>query len=253
MTPRVEDAIAHILPALQKVFATHLRAAIVKGSAIKDDFIPYYSDLDLHAFLDRASLLNDMTPRPELALAFQEAIGALQPEDYGFASFQIFFLTAEFPADWAPPPPGTYRVLLGDPQAIFGEPTPARLIENARWRLDQIAGELSSFVRSMVDKPNRALGRLSRSLGAYLKGQIYNAAVVIAGDPLRVWRSGLDEVIPVLNPVGSPAIQTFFSEVRSWPQRRDQLDYHRVLLHQGLRAMGDLAAWWDATRDASRP
>lgn len=115
MKPRVEDAIAHILPALQTVFDTHLRAAIVKG-----------------------------------------------------------------------------------------EPTPARLI-------------------------------------------------VITGDPLRVWRSGLDKVIPLLNPVGSPAIQTFFSEVRSWPQRRGEPDYHRVLLHQGLRAMGDLAAWWDATRDASRP
>jgi len=63
----------------------------------------------------------------------------------------------------------------------------------------------------MVDKPDHSLWRQSRLLGVYLKGQAYNAAVVITEDPLRVWRAKIDEVTPLLDPIGSPAIAGFFS------------------------------------------
>ncbi len=250
-TPRVDEAVARILPALQAVFGTHLRAATVKGSAIKGDFIPFYSDLDVHAFLAQAALLDDSAPRPDLALKFREAIGDLEPEAYGFGSFQITFIPAEYPSDWSPSAPGTYRVLVGDPEALFGPSPPARYVSSSRARLDQVAAELASMVRSMVDKPDRALARQARLFGAYLKGQIYNAAVVITGDPLRIWRGRLDEVIQLLEPVGSPAIGRFFSGVRSWPERRGEVEYHRMLIRDGLQAMSDLAAWWAAAKEGS--
>lgn len=247
-TPRVDDAVAHILPALKTVFSPHLRAAIVKGSAIRGDFIPFYSDLDIHAFLDRAGLLDDRSPRPDLALAFRDTIGSLDPEAYGFGSFQITFLPTVYPSDWSPSAPGTYQVLLGDPQPIFGPSPPARYMSSSRTRLDDVAPERASLVRSIVDKPDRVLGRHARLVGVYLKGQVYNAAVVITGDPLRVWQSRLDAVIPLLEPVGSPAIRAFFSGVRSWTERRGEPQYHRALIHDGLQAMGDLAAWWAAAK-----
>lgn len=250
-TPRVDEVVARILSALETVFGPHLRAAIVKGSAIKGDFIPFNSDLDVHAFLDRAALLDDATPRPDLALAFREAIGALEPEAYGCGSFQITFLPTPYPSDWSPSAPGTYRVLLGDPEAIFGPCPPVRYISSSRARLDEVKAELGSMVRSMVDKPDRALARQVRLFGAYLKGQIYNAAVVITGDPLRVWRGKLDEVVPLLESVGSPAIGMFFSEIRSWPERRGSTEYHKMLIRNGLQAMIDLAAWWAAAKEDS--
>lgn len=249
--PRVDEAVARILPPLQNVFGPHLRAAIVKGSAVKGDFIPFYSDLDVHAFLERAALMKDTTPRVDLALAFREAIGHLNPEAYGFGSFQIIFLPTEYPADWSPSVPGTYRVLLGDPEAIFGPSPPARYVSSSRSRLDQVEAELASMVRSVVDKTDRALARQVRLFGAYLKGQIYNAAVVITGDPLRVWQSGLDEVVPLLEPARSSAIRTFFSEIRSWPERRGDIGYHKALVQAGLQAMSDLAAWWAAEKERS--
>jgi hypothetical protein len=66
-SPRVDEVVAHILPALRTVFGVHLRAAIVKGSVIKGDFIPFYSDLDIHVFLESAALLDGATPRADSA------------------------------------------------------------------------------------------------------------------------------------------------------------------------------------------
>ncbi len=217
--PRVDEVVARILPALQSVFGPHLRAAIVTGSAIKGDFIPYYSDLDIHAFVDHTVLI------------------------------QIIFVSADYRADWAPHLPETYQSILGDARAIFGDLSPARFIAHASRRLDQLPGEISTLVRTIVDKPDRSLERLSRLLGVYLKGQIYNAAVVITGDPLRVWQSRLDEVIPLLEPVASPALRAFFSGVRSWTESRGDPEYHRTLIHDGLQAMSDLAAWWAAAKE----
>ncbi|MGH2372529.1 MAG: hypothetical protein ACRDIC_03505 [bacterium] len=247
--PRVDEVVARILPALQSVFGPHLRAAIVTGSAIKGDFIPYYSDLDIHAFVDHTVLMDENAPRADLALAFQEAIGGLEPGEYGFGSFQIIFVSADYRADWAPHLPETYQSILGDARAIFGDLSPARFIAHASRRLDQLPGEISTLVRTIVDKPDRSLERLSRLLGVYLKGQIYNAAVVITGDPLRVWQSRLDEVIPLLEPVASPALRAFFSGVRSWTESRGDPEYHRTLIHDGLQAMSDLAAWWAAAKE----
>jgi predicted nucleotidyltransferase len=48
MTSTIEAARDHIAAELRDVFGPLLHSAILKGSAVKGDFIPYYSDLDIH-------------------------------------------------------------------------------------------------------------------------------------------------------------------------------------------------------------
>lgn len=252
MTAPLRDAQERIVYALQDVFGSTLHSAILKGSAIKGDFIPFYSDLDIHAFLRSEGLMTSDTPRLDLALRFQQAIGGLEPETYGCGSFQVIFLPLAYPADWGKPAPGTYRVLCGDPASILGDVSGEALYADATRRLDEIPSNLGQLVRSVVDKPDHELQRQSRLIGIFLKGAVYNAAVVIDRDALNVWRRALLDVLPGLEPVGSAAVNAFFSGIQNWPQRRGDVRYHRMLVHDGLQALADLASWWTRAQGHGR-
>lgn len=83
---------------------------------MKGDFIPGYSDLDLHAFVDPEALISGRTPKLEYTLRFQEATGRLEPQDVRVSQFQIYFLRADRTMeDWTPPVPGSYVVVYGTP------------------------------------------------------------------------------------------------------------------------------------------
>lgn len=56
MNHRADEVLSRIVPALQQTFEDGLRAAVVTGSVIRGDFVSFYSDLDVHAFLEPASL-----------------------------------------------------------------------------------------------------------------------------------------------------------------------------------------------------
>lgn len=252
MNHRADDALSRIVPVLQQTFGDGLRAAVVTGSVVRGDFVPFYSDLDVHVFLEPRMLLDEHAPLPHLALAFRDRIGDLTPDDYGFAGFQITFVPVAFRSDWAPMLPVHYRTLVGDPVPIFGAITAERFLAHARRRLDQLPSEVATLVRTIVDKTDVTLPRHSRLIGAYLKGQIYNAAVVISNDPLRVWQTGLAEVVGVAGDSISLEIPRFFSEVKLWPERRAESDYQRQLVRVGLSSMLGLQRWWESTRDASQ-
>lgn len=252
MNHRADEVLSRIVPALQETFQEGLRAAVVTGSVIRGDFVPFYSDLDVHAFLEPEMLLDEHAPLPHLALAFRDSIGDLNPDAYGFAGFQITFVPVAFRSDWAPMLPVHYRTLVGDPVPIFGAITAERFLAHARRRLDQLPSEVATLVHTIVDKTDGVLARHSRLIGAYLKGQIYNAAVIISNDPLRIWQTTLAEVIGVAGDAISREIPGFFSEVKLWPERRAESAYQRQLVRVGLNSMLDLQRWWESARDASQ-
>jgi hypothetical protein len=252
MNHRADEVLSRIVPALQQTFEDGLRAAVVTGSVIRGDFVPFYSDLDVHAFLEPQMLLDEHAPLPHLALAFRDSIGDLNPDDYGFAGFQITFVPVAFRSDWAPMLPVHYRTLVGDPVPIFGSITAERFLAHARRRLDQLPSEVATLVHTIVDKTDGVLARHSRLIGAYLKGQTYNAAVVISNDPLRIWQTTLAEVIGVAGDSIAREISGFFSEVKLWPERREESAYQRQLVRVGLNAMLGLQRWWESARDPSQ-
>ncbi len=159
-----------VLGAMRAAFGDHLRGAILKGSALKGDFIPYYSDFDVHAFVDTAAMQTATVPAVERALAFQAAIGAVEPRDYGVNALQIFFIAWDrFPADWVKPLPGTYTLIAGELPAGFTDIDPADYLVSAEsFFASLLSGWYGSLVSSLLDKPNAALPRLARLAGTYL-------------------------------------------------------------------------------------
>ena len=75
----LDDAVPLQVDALDRVFAESLTAVIAKGSVILGNFVPGYSDLDLHAFIEPSRLRSPLVPHPRDALRFKRASGRRLP------------------------------------------------------------------------------------------------------------------------------------------------------------------------------
>lgn len=116
---------AAIVESAKEAFGAGLLTAIGKGSAFKGDFIPYYSDFDVHLFVDSrlVPMLGPRTPSLQQALKSQSCLGRINPESFQVNSIQVFVIDAlDYPKDWTPPLPGTYRVLYGNYPTHFRHP-----------------------------------------------------------------------------------------------------------------------------------
>lgn len=252
MDAQVRDALTQrMLEAVLRVFGSSVRAGILKGSALKGDFIPGYSDFDLHFFVDDAVMRDALTPKLEYAFAFQEAIGAIDPAEYSVYSYQVYFLSAEnYPPDWAKPLPGTYITIFGQLPASLTEIDPQSYIEKAPKDLAAHMRYMQSLIGRMLDKPNTHLEPLARLSGTFIKPVPYAVATLLTKDPERIWKMPLSEVLPLVEPRAFPSrsVSAFFDLVQGWP-----LDPH------GWRAMIRLAhtaaheAWdWYTHSEVSR-
>ena len=111
---KMDAPVARVLETLKKVFTKSLSAVAVKGSVVRGDFIPYFSDLDIHVFANEKALMLGQAPRPEAAMALQEVIGELDLEAFQLSSIQLTFNNADGrPRTWSPSPPEVSRVLYG--------------------------------------------------------------------------------------------------------------------------------------------
>jgi hypothetical protein len=192
------EAAAVIAEALRQVFGQHLQAVLLKGSVLKGDVLPFFSDLDVHALV--RGIGPGRAPPWSQAVAFQTHVGPLDPEAYGLSAFQVTFLDADRPDEpWVPPWPGTYEVLAGSmpaPGAVDATP----YLQQAEAGLRALPRWAASVVRSFVDKPDRALPRHVRLAGAYLKGALYDAAIVLTRDPGPVLTARLPELVALVGP-----------------------------------------------------
>jgi predicted nucleotidyltransferase len=107
-------AISIVVTACRKAFREGLVCVILKGSAVKGDFIKGYSDLDFHVFLKPEAMDGEKSPNLEDTITFKRLMGTINPQDFNASQFQVFFLNAEkYPKDWLPPTSGTYKIVWG--------------------------------------------------------------------------------------------------------------------------------------------
>ena len=247
--PEATEPLRRIELAAREVFAPWLSCVLVTGSVLKDDFVPGYSDLDVRVFLAIEALQGtDGPPRLDLALAFRERIGDLRPAAHGFSEFQVNFRPFGDPASGRDLPPGSYRLLYGEPPTFLGEITEQELLKSASCALSDVEGELRRWTAVVIDRTDDRLDQVVRGIGAVLRKSAYSAGVLLTGTPFRVWASDLEALDPVLDTAGLEAVTAFFGLVRRWPKRGLDPDFHRALLHQGFEAMVCLQAWWAMSR-----
>lgn len=246
LPPEMREAIDAIVRACRSAFGPHLRCVILKGSALKGDFVRNYSDLDLHAFVDPETLMSDRTPTLDYAMRFQAAIGGLEPRDVGASQFQVYFLRSDRPpAGWAPAVPGSYEVVYGEIPPALVNWKGFDFQGQAREGLRRIPEDRRMLVDRTLDKPNSRLPTYVRLAGTYLKNHAYSAAILASGDPawalglpgnqLAKYLEGLDRS---LAPVGQ-----FFVLVNAWGRVESDAGYARLAFRKAIEALEAVERW----------
>ena len=240
-----------VVEAAKAAFGEHLHGVIVKGSALKSDgadFIPYYSDFDCHVFVASVAMRGPLAPRLDYALAFQERIGKIDPDDYQIGYCQVlFFAESGYPDGWTRPLPETYRVAYGHVPVGFDAATSDEYIASAQATLRQLPARADGLIGGFIDRPDERITRDVRLLGTFLKPAAYAAATLLTGEPFRVWRSPLTDVLSIVEPTVCPShgISRFFAGVREWRSVREDGDTLRQLLRVGIGAMDEIIAWYE--------
>ena len=244
----IEEATGLVLSACRKAFGDNLVCITLKGSAVKGDFIQYYSDFDFHIFL-KPQVMDDATvPKAEYAMEFQRAFGSVNPQDFCASQFQIYFINSEaYPGDWLPPVEGTYRVLYGS------VPVSAREAEEQgylRLSLDYLASVEESrktIVGRFVDKPNSAIPNLVRLLGTTLKGYMYSVSALTLPNPKQGLKLGLDEMIEIVEKEVKSGghIGGFFQLISDWRMIQSDIESARQAFKEGNEAMKEINHWYE--------
>jgi hypothetical protein len=235
---RVKD---HLLAAVQGAFGELAQAILLKGSLHKGDFIPYFSDLDIHVFIQSPAMQGPMTPKLSYCLEFQARFGDLDPEEFGVSQFQVYFLDPDnYPGNWTPPLPGTYEVLWGNYEPVM-VPSWDVLSGNAHSFLQDIPRQLDNLMHRFIDKPNNQIAGLVRLLGVYLKPAAYETATLLGYDPVKIWTKPLPKILKIVEPVlDDNSWSLFYQGLQPWQEVRTQPDLLRKLFGIGVSGLEHL-------------
>lgn len=235
----------HLLAAVQGTFADKAQAILLKGSLHKGDFIPYFSDLDIHVFIQSSAMQGPMTPKLSYCLEFQERFGDLDPEKFGVSQFQVYFLDADnYPTSWTPPLPGTYGVIWGKYEPSV--PSWGFMVDRAHSLLQDIPGQIDSLMHRFIDKPNDRIADLVRLLGVYLKPAAYEVAILLGYDPIKIWTKPLPMAIKLVEPVlEDNSWSVFYQGVQPWQEVREDPVLLRKLFAVGVSGLERLVRSYD--------
>lgn len=234
-----------VLSALQDVLGTRLRGLILKGSAVHGDFIPGYSDVDLHAFVDESALIAPQTLSTRDSLALQRQLGALPLDAMGVSSLQLFVISWAdgYPPEWVKPWPGMYTLVYGELPRGFTDVSRDQYVRGAHECVRLFPEWKHAILRRTINSTDLALAGMARELGAVVKPMAFVAATLITKDPRAIWSGPLSRVLDVIEPVVSPgrAFSAFFRGLQPWPPDPDSL---RQLIQTGSDAIDDTWAWY---------
>jgi hypothetical protein len=234
--PRLRDeAVDLAVTALHTAFGGSVRRIIGKGSAFSTDFIPYWSDLDIHVTLAPEICVAPGVPSLESTLTCQEQFAGIDAQAYTFQAIQVIVLTEGwYPGDWCKPVRGSYQVLVGDEDGADEPPEYYR--GNAVDRLVDCGKYARQVIGQAVDAPDAKLPRVVRLAGCYLKSGVYNVAAACGEDPIGVWLRPLQEVFGLAEEhLPELEARSFYSLIRDWPETRREASTLRTMLGHALR------------------
>ena len=221
----------------------------LKGSAVKGDFIKDYSDFDFHVFLNPKAMESERVPKIGYALRFQKAFGHVKPADYGVSQFQIYFINSQrYPADWAPPAEGTFRVVWGKLPSAAVEMDGQAYVQQANENLKTAEDTRRTLIGKFVDKPDTSIPMLVRLLGTYLKGYMYSVMILLSDTPKDGLKLRLDEmVIQIEKGMGSKGhFSAYFEQISDWTAIQQDTDKARDAFREGMEALGEIGRWYNS-------
>lgn len=219
---------------------------IVKGSAVKGDYFPGYSDLDVHAFVGHDVLMSDRAPMLEYAMRFQEAIGGLEPRDARASQFQVYFLPEDRPPeDWTPAVPGSYAIVYGEPPPALTNWRDFDYQGRAEMSLAHIPSDVRMLIERTLDKPNRALPAYVRLAGTFVKGHAYSAAILASGDAQQALTMRTPDLLQFLENTDPSlsSVRRFFEFATTWDLVERDPTYARDAYRAAIGALEAIQRW----------
>lgn len=245
-------AVDLVVSGCKTAFMDSLVCVILKGSAVRGDFIQGYSDFDFNVFLKPEVMDGEKSPNIEGAIQFQKAFGDIDPKDFGASQFQIYFINSEkYPHDWVSPVEGTYKIFWGDLPSIAKEMEDSMYLSYAKQFISDVEYSRKKIVERFVDKPNIRLPPVVRLLGASLKGYMYSVSVLLTSKPKIVLRSTLDKLLPIVEEgIGSKGyFSKFFGYVVNWSLVKRNYEYAREAFREGTKALDEIDCWSRSCQD----
>jgi predicted nucleotidyltransferase len=242
----LKRAIFIVVKACRKAFKEELVCVILKGSAVKGDFIPGYSDLDFHVFLKPEAIDGEKSPNLDDAITFQRLMGTINPQDFGASQFQVFFLNAEkYPKEWLPPTAGTYKIVWGRTPPALQTLDDATYVRYARQFLGNVDADKQNLIGRFIDKPNSRAPAIVRLLGTTLKGHLYSVSMLLLSQPKTALRMKLGSIIPLVEEsIGSIGhISRFFAHVSDWSRIQETPELARDAFREGIAALEEISTW----------
>lgn len=237
-----------VISACKKSFDGSLECVTIKGSAVKGDFIPGYSDFDFHVFLSPEVMDSERVPKTDYALKFQKSFGHVQPEDFEVSQFQIYFINSQhYPDDWVQPVKGTYKIVWGKLPKAATEADDQIYIQQAKEYLKIIEDSRRTIVGRFVDKPDKGVSGVDRLLGATLKGHMYSVLILLTNNPKDSLRLLLDEmIVQVEKGINSKGHFTaFFEQISDWTKIQQNSDKARKAFEEGIAALEEINRWYN--------
>ena len=246
MDPALVDALSQeMLDIAESVFGSSMTGMIVKGSAIKGDFIPYFSDFDVHLFADDRVMRGPLVPDISVAIPFQERFSAIDVDAWQVSQIQVMMIAVDRPPQgWIPPLPGSYRVLAGSIPAAYQHVDLAQLRTQAANNLHGYSRWVETLLGRIVDKPDHQLADSVRLAGTIMKAALYEAAIVLGDDPVSVWNSSLQEVQQVVEPrvFNDRHASRYYQRAWEWREVRTDGALLRPMLADALSTLDNLSS-----------
>lgn len=246
---------AEVVHALQDVFEDHLRAVLVKGSAVRAggaDFIHHYSDYDSAIYLDHDVMRVRRTPHVRYALALQERLSAISLESWQVSGLQFSWHDVEGFPFANQPMTGVFQVAFGALPPGFEPSTPEMQLERGFHWFAEVSRQLSLGVQGAIGADGPRLRTSARQLGGTLRATVCSAATIATRDPRRVWLSLIRDVLDIARDAAIPVgeAEEYFSAVRDWPERRHDEAWLRGRITQAVAATDGLCSWYEQHRAA---
>jgi hypothetical protein len=175
------DLVRLVTQALQATFGSRLQAVLVAGSVAKDDWIPFWSDLDIHVFIENLASSGLLLVDTVLG---QQSLGKIDRATYQIADLQIrLFDGGGYPPRFARPWPGTAKAIWGTPPAEARDLPELKAVYLARAEvgLDRLRQTLPAVSESWLGSRDEDLAAVVYRLGSILKDALFSAGIVIVG------------------------------------------------------------------------
>jgi hypothetical protein len=245
MDPALVDELSErMLGIAREVFGRAMVTMIAKGSAIKGDFIPDFSDFDLHIFADESVMRGPLIPSKSVAIPFQEYFSAIDIRPYRVSQIQVMVISAQdHPRDWIPAQPGSFRLIYGQLPDSLPEVTDDLLTKHAHRNLSAYRDWVDTILARIIDKSNFQLADNVRLAGTIMKAALYEATIVLGSEPQKTWYRPLSEILDTVEPMvlhDRPASR-YYDHAWRWAASKRDADILRLMLSDALKTLDTLS------------